>query len=67
MKIVSESGDQAYYKYLDALLGLAKYNELIKNFKANIEIQNDILVKTNNFVPVMIEKAKVLMMIGDWD
>jgi tetratricopeptide repeat protein 21B len=66
-KIEEKSGDQVYTKHLDSLMGLAKVFELTKSFKNILEILNDILVKNPRFLPAMIEKAKVMMMIGDWD
>ena len=32
-----------------------------------LEAVNDILVKNPKYLPALIEKAKVMMMIGAWD
>lgn len=66
-QVLEESGEAAYTRFVDALLGKAKCYETAKNFKGIVEVLNDMLVKNPRFVPVLLEKAKVQMMIGDWD
>ncbi|CAG9315664.1 unnamed protein product [Blepharisma stoltei] len=66
-QVIEESGELVYTRYIDALLGKVKCYETAKKFKEIVEILNDMLVKNPKFVPVLLEKAKVQMMIGDWD
>lgn len=54
-------------KYLDSALGLAKLYELSKKFQDVVELLNELIVKQPRFLPVYLERTKVLMMIGDWD
>ena len=52
---------------LDAAMGLAKLLEVSKKFQDVLELLNELIVKQPRFLPVYLERTKVLMMIGDWD
>ena len=52
---------------LDGALGLAKLYEMTKRFQGVLEQLNELIVKQPKFLPVYLERTKVLMMIGDWD
>ena len=54
-------------KLIDALLGKAKSSEVQKKFSITLDSLNEILVTFPKFLPALSEKAKVLMMIGDWE
>ena len=58
---------------LEALLGSAKYYTLIKSeqnkpqYAKALEALNQVVVMHAWFLPALSEKAKLLMMMGDWD
>lgn len=66
-QVLEESGDVAYTKFLDALLGKIKLLEIQKDYKNMVEYLNDLLVKVPRFVPGLIEKLKAQVLIGNWD
>jgi len=52
---------------LDALLGKVKASEKLKKFPVTIDAINEIIVMHPSFTLAHAEKAKVLMMITDWE
>lgn len=54
-------------KMIDAFLGKAKSSEVQKKFSVTLDGLNEILVTFPKYLPALIEKSKVLMMIGDWE
>ena len=54
-------------KTLDGLFGKAKSSEIQKKFSITLDCLNEILVTFPKYAPALAEKAKVLMMIGDWE
>lgn len=54
-------------KTIDAFFGKAKSSEVQKKFSVTLDSLNEILVTFPKFIPALAEKAKVLMMIGDWE
>lgn len=53
--------------HLDLLLGKCAASEKLKKFTITIDSINSIIVEYPDFQPAKEIKAKVLMMIGDWD
>lgn len=47
-------------------MGKAKASEMQKKFNITLDSLNEIIVQFPKFLPALDEKAKVLMMIGDW-
>ena len=64
-QVIDESGDLAYTKYLEAILGKIKLLELQKDYKNMVEYLNDLLVKAPRFIPGMIEKLKAQVLVGN--
>lgn len=58
---------QGNRKDIDALLGKAKYLEYMKQYSQSLDIINQIIVLFSWFLPALTEKAKLLLMMGDWD
>ena len=65
--IIESSGDQQFTRFPDAVMGKVKFLEQKKKFQEIIEILNELVVMNPKFVPALVEKAKVQMMVGDWD
>ncbi len=57
---------QGSIKNLEALMGKAKASEVQKKFNITLDSLNEVIVQFPKFLPALIEKAKILMMIGDW-
>jgi tetratricopeptide repeat protein 21B len=49
------------------LLGKAKYYEHRRDYTQCLEVLNSVIVLYSWFLPALTEKAKVLLMLGDWD
>lgn len=47
-------------------MGKAKSSEMQKKFSITLDSLNEVIVQYPKFLPGLDEKAKVLMMIGDW-
>eukprot|EP00899_Mesostigma_viride_P018008 jgi/Mesvir1/26208/Mv02392-RA.1 len=54
-------------KDLDALLGKSTYFELKEQYGAALSELNHAVVQYPRFLPALAEKARLLMMTGDWD
>lgn len=54
-------------KDIDALLGKAKYLEMRQQYASALDTLNQVIVLYEWFTPALMEKAKVLMMMGDWE
>ena len=54
-------------KHISALLGLAKSLELSKNLKESLSVLNDTVAMFPNFAPPLIEKAKLLIHLNEWE
>jgi tetratricopeptide repeat protein 21B len=52
---------------LEALLGLAKYNEILMKYRFALDKINEAIVVHPWFVPALFEKAKLLLLMKDWD
>jgi tetratricopeptide repeat protein 21B len=52
---------------LEALLGLAKYNEIQMKYRFALDKINEAIVVHPWFVPALFEKAKLLLLMKDWD
>lgn len=50
-----------------ALLGKAKYYEVQKQYPQALDTLNQVIVLFSWFLPALTEKAKILIMMGDWD
>lgn len=48
-------------------MGKAKYFESKKEYSQSLEVLNSIIVLYSWFLPALTEKAKILVMLGDWD
>jgi len=48
-------------------LARAKFSQIKRNFQLGVQDLNEGLVETPHFVPLLIEKAKLLLMLGEWD
>eukprot|EP00742_Colponemidia_sp_Colp-10_P005614 GILJ01006001.1.p1 GENE.GILJ01006001.1~~GILJ01006001.1.p1 ORF type:complete len:1335 (+),score=250.67 GILJ01006001.1:335-4006(+) len=59
--------DAAGPKDLLCMMGKAKYHELKKAFGQTLDILSQVVVLYSTFVPALVEKAKVQMMMGDWE
>jgi tetratricopeptide repeat protein 21B len=57
----------AHKKDIEALLCKAKYFEVGKEFVQALEILNQVIVSFSWFSPALTEKAKVLLVLGDWE
>jgi tetratricopeptide repeat protein 21B len=55
------------HKFLEALLGRAKFFEKVKKYDIALEILSEIGVTYKNFNAGLIEKAKIHIFNGDWD
>lgn len=55
------------HKFLEALLGRAKFFEKVKKYEIAIEILSEISVGYKNFHPGFIEKSKIHIFNGDYD
>jgi tetratricopeptide repeat protein 21B len=49
------------------LLGKAKFLENQREYSQALEILNNIIVLFSWFAPALTEKAKILLMMGDWE
>lgn len=54
-------------KHLQSLLGKAKVFEKQKKYDEAVEMISEITVCYPNFLPAVIEKAKIHMQNGEWD
>lgn len=63
---IFRDNSQDSIKSLEALMGKAKASEMQKKFNITLDSLNEIIVQFPKFLPALDEKAKVLMMIGDW-
>lgn len=52
---------------LQALLGKAKIMELKKQLGPCLDVLTEINVRFGWFVPALVEKTRMLMMLGDWE
>lgn len=59
--------DGAREKNLIALLGCAKYCEVMKQYTKALDHVNQVIVRYEWFFPALVMKAQTLMMMGDWD
>jgi len=66
-EILDAAGESGYLRVLDSCMGLAKLFEYGRKYEKMVEIFNDILSRSAQFVPALIEKSRVQMMIGDWE
>ncbi len=48
-------------------MGKAKYHEYKKEYAQSLEVLNSVIVLYSWFLPALTEKAKILVMLGDWD
>jgi tetratricopeptide repeat protein 21B len=52
---------------MQALLGKAKFLEMQREYAQALEILNNVIVLFSWFTPALTEKAKLLLMMGDWE
>ena len=64
---VIEIGEQNGRKYLEAMLGRAKFFEKNKKYEDALEMLSEVCVCFANFHPSVIEKAKCHIFSGEWD
>lgn len=55
------------HKFLEAMLGRAKFFERQKKYDVTLEILSEISVCYKGFNPALIEKSKIHIFNGDWD
>jgi len=55
------------HKFLEALMGRAKVFEKMKKYDVALEILSEVGVLYNQFIPSLIEKAKIHIFNGDWE
>ncbi|EGR31890.1 tetratricopeptide repeat protein [Ichthyophthirius multifiliis] len=63
--LYNEQNDQN--KNIESLMGRAKANELKRKFEVTLNTLNEIIVLYTDFKSVQIEKAKFLMILGNWE
>lgn len=54
-------------RYIEALMGKAKFFEIQKNFRGALECINTAVVTFPRFVPALIEKMRIQLAMQDWD
>lgn len=54
-------------KDISALLGRAKFQEMKKQYRKALDDLNMVIVSFPKFDPGLLEKARVLMIMGNWD
>ena len=64
---VVETGEQNGRKYLEAMLGRAKFFEKGKKYEDALETLSEVSVCFASFHPAIIEKAKCHIFSGEWD
>jgi tetratricopeptide (TPR) repeat protein len=64
---VVETGEQNGRKYLESMMGRAKFFEKLKKYEDALEILSEISVCFTEFQPAVIEKAKCHILSGEWD
>jgi len=62
--VLSKPGPQ---KELEALLGKARCLEKKRRFRDALEVLNQLVVTYDWFLPALTEKARLLMVLNDWD
>ena len=62
-----ETGEQNGRKYLEAMLGRAKYFEKGKKYDDALETLSEVSVCFASFHPAVIEKAKCHIFSGEWE
>ena len=55
------------HKFLEALIGRAKFFEKAKKYDIALEVLSEICVNYKSFLPGFIEKSKIHINNGDWD
>jgi tetratricopeptide repeat protein 21B len=66
-RALTVSGGNGGKKDLTALMGKAKFYSLSSRFRDSLAVLKQAMLTYPWFVPALIEEAKLLMMIGDWD
>jgi tetratricopeptide (TPR) repeat protein len=54
-------------KEIDAQMGMAKHYEKIGDFKNAVEVLNKLIVNSPNYTPVLVEKMRLLLILGGWE
>ena len=52
---------------LEAMLGRAKFLQMTESYNDALEMYNQIVVHFTWFVPALVEKARLLLLMGDWE